>query len=133
MSLEKGLRGLVRRVVRDEDTAVSLGSGTVPLLATPRLLALIEEAAVSAVEGKMPEGQTSVGIRVELEHVAATPVGMGVEAAAELITVDGRRLEFAVEARDEVEVVGRGRHERLLVEELRFVARAEQKRKKTRT
>lgn len=130
MSLEKGLKGLARFVVTAGDTAVFQGSGAVPVLATPRLLALMERAAVAALDGRLPEGQTSVGTRVELEHCAASPVGMELEATAELTEVDGRRLVFAVEARDNVEVVGRGRHERFVIDASRFLARVEQKKVK---
>ena len=85
---------------------------------------------MAALSGALPPGQTSVRIKAELEHLAATPVGMEVTAAAELIGVDGRRLIFRVEARDAVEVIGRGRHERVLVDEARFLARTEQKKAK---
>lgn len=131
MYLEKGLRGEARMVVGKEDTAIIQGSGRVPVLATPRLLGLVEAAAVAALNGTLSEEQTSVGTRVELEHLAATPVGMGVVATAELIKVDGRRLTFAFEARDDVEIVGRGRHERFLVEESRFMTRVNRKRNHT--
>lgn len=127
MALVKGLKGSVTVKVREEDTAIAQGSGTVPVLATPRLLAVLEAAAVAALEGALPEGRTSVGTKVELEHVAPTPVGMEVTAVAELVAVEGRRLMFAVEARDAVEVIGRGMHERFIVDEARFLARAEKK------
>ncbi|MGQ9512938.1 thioesterase family protein [Thermodesulfitimonas sp.] len=127
MKLVRGLKGTVRAGVRSEDTAIAQGSGTVPVLATPRLLAVMEAAAVAALAGALEEGQTSVGTRVELEHVAATPVGMEVTATAELVGIEGRRLVFVVEARDAVEVIGRGTHERFIVDEARFLSRVAQK------
>jgi len=124
------LRGSARLVVKDGDTAAAEGSGAVPVLATPHLLALMEEAAVAALSGAIPPGQTSVGVKAELEHLAATPVGMKVTAMAELTAVEGRRLTFTLEAHDAVEIIGRGRHERVLVDEARFLARTEQKKAK---
>ncbi|MEW6447331.1 MAG: hotdog domain-containing protein [Bacillota bacterium] len=130
MSITKGLQGKAHMVVRKEDTALMQGSGTVRVLSTPRLLALMEAAAVAALNGSLRAGQTSVGTKVEIEHTAATPVGMEVFAKAELVEIDGRRLVFAVEAYDAAGTVGRGRHERFLVDEDRFLERAEQKRAK---
>lgn len=129
MALVKGLQGTAQMVVGEGDTAVMQGSGTVPVLATPRLLALMEAAAVAALNGVLPEGETTVGTKVELEHVAATPVGMEVSARAELVEVEGRRLVFAVEARDSAGIVGRGRHERLAVDEARFLDRVVKRKK----
>src|SRR5215468_6940313 len=87
-------------VVGEADTAIALGSGDVPVLGTPRVLALAEAATVAAAAGVLPAGATSVGTRVELEHLAATPVGATVVAEAVLSTADGRRLEFAVTVRE---------------------------------
>ncbi|MEW6171975.1 MAG: hotdog domain-containing protein [Bacillota bacterium] len=132
MSLQKGLRGSACITVGEGDTAVAQGSGTVPVFATPRLVAVMEAAAVAALNGVLPQGQTSVGTKVDVEHLAATPVGMEVVAVAELTEVDGRRLVFAVEARDPAEVVGRGRHERFLIDEARFLAKVAQKNMESR-
>ncbi|ACX52931.1 thioesterase superfamily protein [Ammonifex degensii KC4] len=128
MSLSVGLRGTATWVVREEDTAIVQGSGTVPVLATPRLLALMEAAAVAAVAGALPPEATTIGVKAEIEHLAPTPVGMEVTAVAELVEVEGRRLVFRVEARDQVEVIGRGRHERVLVDVAKFLAKAQAKR-----
>lgn len=125
----EGLKGEAHMVVSEEDTAVMQGSGTVRVLSTPRLLALMEAAAVAALNGSLPGGKTSVGTKVEIEHTAATPVGMEVFAKAELVESDGRRLVFTVEAYDAEGTVGRGRHERVLVDESRFMERVEQKSK----
>ncbi|RDV84224.1 thioesterase family protein [Ammonifex thiophilus] len=128
MGLSVGLRGTATWMVKEEDTAIVQGSGTVPVLATPRLLALMEAAAVAAVAGALPPEATTVGVKAEIEHLAPTPVGMEVTAVAELVEVEGRRLVFRVEARDQVEVIGRGRHERVLVDVAKFLAKAQSKR-----
>jgi fluoroacetyl-CoA thioesterase len=109
--------------VGEADTAVALGSGDVPVLGTPRVLALMEAATVAAAAGALPAGATSVGTRVELEHLAATPIGATVVAEALLSTVDGRRLEFAVTVREGDTVVARGRVERMAVDRARFLAK----------
>ncbi|MEV4671182.1 hotdog domain-containing protein [Actinomadura sp. NPDC049382] len=121
--MKPGLHGQVSLVVGDDDTAVALGSGDVPVLATPRLLALAEAATVEAVRGELGDGRTSVGTRVALEHRAASPVGVRVTVEAELAEVDGKRLVFAVNAVDERGPVGSGRVERVVVERERFLAR----------
>ncbi|MFB4305615.1 thioesterase family protein [Actinomadura sp. GTD37] len=111
-------------MVGDVDTAVALGSGDVPVLATPRLLALAEAATVAALAGRLGGGQTSVGTRVEAEHRAASPVGARVTVEAELEEIDGKRLVFGFRAVDERgSVVGSGRVERVVVDRDRFLAR----------
>ncbi|MFI0352465.1 thioesterase family protein [Actinomadura sp. 9N407] len=111
-------------VVGRDDTAEQVGSGDLPVLGTPRLLAFMEGATVQAVRGHLDEGRTSVGTRVELEHLAASPVGMRVTVVAELVEVDGRRLAFEVNATDgNGTVVARGRIERAVVDQERFMAR----------
>ncbi|NEA23663.1 thioesterase [Actinomadura bangladeshensis] len=121
--MKPGLHGQVSIVVGDADTAIGAGSGDVPVLATPRLLALAEAATVEAVRDHLGDGRTSVGTRVELEHRAASPVGARVTVEAELEEVDGRRLVFGVRAVDARGVVGIGRIERAVVERERFLAR----------
>ncbi len=121
--LAAGLTGQASVTVSADLTAAALGSGNVSAFSTPALIALLEGAAVSALEGRLPEGQTSVGTRLDVRHLAATPVGMTVRAVATLTAVDGRRLVFAVEAHDEVEQVGAGTHERFVVDRARFEAR----------
>ncbi|GAA1795534.1 hypothetical protein GCM10009735_29570 [Actinomadura chokoriensis] len=121
--MKPGLHGQVSIVVGDADTAVAAGSGDVPVLATPRLLALAEAATVEALGDRLGDGRTSVGTRVELEHRAASPVGARVTVEAELEEVDGRRLVFGVRAVDARGVVGIGRIERAVVERERFLAR----------
>ncbi|TDB79143.1 thioesterase [Actinomadura sp. KC216] len=124
MGMRPGLRAQKVVLVGDADTAIRLGSGDVRVLGTPRLLALAEEVTVAAVGPHLDEGRTSVGTRVELEHRAASPVGMRVTVEAELLEVDGARLVFGCTATDEHgTVVGTGRIERVVVDRERFLAR----------
>ena len=109
--------------VRDLHTAEALGSGDVPVLGTPALLALAESACVAAICDDLPEGQTSVGAWAEIEHDHPTPVGSSVEAEATLIGHHGRRLEFNVIVRQEDEIVAKVRHRRVLVDRQRFLER----------
>jgi fluoroacetyl-CoA thioesterase len=119
-----GTTARVELTVTDSDTAQAVGSGDVPVLGTPRVLALAEAATVAATATRMPAGMTTVGTRVELEHRAPTPVGRTVVAQAQLAKVDGRRLLFEVVVRDGAETVAEGRVERVLVDRHRFVERA---------
>ena len=124
MGLVPGLRADFDHTVVEQDTAVALSSGDVPVLGTPRVLALAERATVAAVAGALGPGATTVGTRVELEHLAATLVGATVRVAAELERVDGRKLEFAVELRDGARLAARGRVTRVLVDRDAFLATA---------
>ncbi len=125
MALQCGLVGRVEALVTEADTAAALGSGDVPVLATPRALALAEAASVAALTGRLPDGATTVGTRVELDHRAATPVGRRVVAEAVLSTVDGIWLDFAVEVRDGDSVAARGTVRRAIVDREAFLARAQ--------
>ena len=119
-----GDRGVIRAVVTDDDTAVALGSGGLPVLGTPRLLAWCEAATCRALEGRLPPGSSSVGTSVRLEHLAASRVGEQVTVVALVTSVEGRHLGFEVEATDGVgAVVGRGTVERVVVDDERFLAR----------
>lgn len=135
MALAPGLLSFVEIVVADTDTAIAMGSGDVPVLGTPRLLALAEAAAVAAIAPGLEPGLTSVGISAALEHKQPSPVGAQVVVEAELTEVDGRRLVFGFIARqklppgspeDQDTVVGAGTLERVLVDRDRFVSRAQQ-------
>ncbi|MEV1286264.1 hotdog domain-containing protein [Micromonospora sp. NPDC049679] len=119
-----GLSAHVQLTVTDSDTAQAVGSGDVPVLGTPRVLALVEAATVAATASRMPPGMTTVGIRVELDHRAPTPVGRTVVARAQLAKVDGRRLLFEVSVSDGTTTAAEGRVERMLVDRHRFVERA---------
>ena len=134
MALAPGLLSFVRIVVADTDTAIAMGSGDVPVLGTPRLLALAEAAAVAAISPGLEPGVTSVGTSAVVEHLRPSPVGAHVVVEAELTEVDGRRLEFSFIARqeplagspdDQDAVVGAGTLERILVDRERFLSRAQ--------
>lgn len=124
MTLEPGLTAKVRDIVDDTDTALALGSGDVPVLGTPRVLALVEQATVKAVAGHLDEGETTVGAGVQLDHMAPTPVGMTVEAEATLAKVEGRRLVFVVRVTDDRGLVAAGKITRAMVDRERFVENA---------
>lgn len=119
-----GSSARVELTVTDSDTAQALGSGDVPVLGTPRVLALAEAATVVATARQMPAGMTTVGVRVELDHKAATPIGRTVFAQATLAKVDGRRLLFEVTVTDGSATVAEGRIERVLVDRHKFVEKA---------
>lgn len=125
--LQIGLTGEAVMAVAVGNTAVEVGSGSVPVFATPMLVALMENAAINALEGHLPEGQTTVGTKVEVAHTAATPIGMTVTARAELVEADGKRLLFKVTAADNAGPVGQGVHERFVVDLEKFLARVNQR------
>jgi predicted thioesterase len=125
--LRPGLTGSAELLVGVEHTAPSIGSGLVPVLATPVMINVIEAAALGAVEHLLPSGHQSLGIHLDVRHFAATPIGMQVRATAELIAVDGRTLTFRVEARDDKEPIGDGTHQRVVVNVARFDARVQKK------
>ena len=125
--LKAGLRGEVASQVELQDTALEVGSGSLRVFATPCMVAMMEGAACEALEGLLPEGQTSVGTRLEIRHTAATPVGLEVRAEAELTRVEGRKLTFQVRAFDEKGEIGSGTHERILVSEQKFLDKAYEK------
>jgi len=110
-------------VVTREDTAVVLKSGDVPVLGTPRVVALVEEAGVSAVRDALEDGEATVGTHIDLEHLRATAVGATVEATATLEAVDGPRLEFVVTVRQDGREIARGRLVRAVVDRKRFLSR----------
>jgi len=122
--LRIGLRGKAALRVTPNHTAEALGSGDVPVFATPALVALLETAAVNAVLGKLAPGETTVGTWLEVSHLAATPVGAEVSAEAELIAVGGRKLTFTVVAHDNRNKIGKCQHHRLIVSRDRFLAKA---------
>jgi predicted thioesterase len=124
MGLQPGLCAVVSLVVEPGDTAVAQQTGDVPVLATPRLVRLAEEATLRAVEGKLDQGTTSVGYRVQVDHLAPVPVGDRIRAEAVLEAVEGRRLTFRVSLTDERGLVGAGRITRVIVERDRFMERA---------
>jgi fluoroacetyl-CoA thioesterase len=127
IALQAGLNAEVEITVSETETAAYLGSGLVPVYATPALVALMENAAVRALEGHLPPGHTTVGGQIDVRHLAATPVGMQVRARAELTEVQGRKLSFRILAWDEVEQVGEASHVRYVVDEEAFTTRVNAK------
>ena len=127
--LSIGLNAEVSLTVTELDTAARWGSGLVPVFSTPALVGIMEAAAVKAVDGHLPEGQTTVGGHIDVRHLAATPVGMQVRAHAELTSIDGRKLIFQIEAWDELEKIGEAHHERFAIDKTKFIARAQAKKK----
>jgi fluoroacetyl-CoA thioesterase len=126
-ALQTGLVGTYSIVVADQHTAPFVGSGKVRVLATPVMINLFEAAALACCEQHLPEGHQSLGIHLDVRHIAATPVGMRVTASAELVKIDGRTLSFRVEAHDERELIGDGLHERVVVNVERFDQRVQKK------
>jgi predicted thioesterase len=127
MEIRPGLRGTAELVVGEEHTAPRVGSGKVHVLATPVMINLMEAAALAAIEHLLPAGHQSLGTRLDVRHIAATPVGMRVRAVAVVETVSARSLRFKVEAHDEIDLIGDGTHERVMVNVAKFDARVQKK------
>jgi predicted thioesterase len=125
--LRPGLEGTAELTVGQEHTAPHVGSGRVPVMATPVLINLMEAAALAAVEDLLPDGHQSLGIHLDVRHFAATPVGLAVHAQAVLTAIEGRTLAFEVAARDEQEPIGEGTHQRVVVNVARFDQRVQAK------
>ena len=127
-TLRVGQTHEVETVVTPDLTAEHFGNPGVPVFATPALISLLEEAAAACIAPTLSEGQGSLGTRVNIQHIAPTPIGMKVVGRAELVEVDGRRLVFKVEARDEQELIASGTHERFVVNSMaKFLARTAEK------
>lgn len=134
-AIQPGLVGEIRLVVAEEHTAKHIGSGGVQVLATPQMVLLMERAAVAAVDPLLPERYRTVGARLDVRHLAPTPIGFEVVATAELVAVEGRRLTFRVQAHDgpfgdaqgRVELVGEGTHQRAIIQVQTFGERVAQK------
>lgn len=125
-----GYQGHAEMVVGPEDTAVARGSGALPTLATPSLVALAEQAAINAVASVLPLGMTTVGTDIHLRHLTATPVGHNIKAEAVVTQVAGRKVQFKIQAFDEREKIAEGTHERFIIEAERFMARLADKKPK---
>ncbi len=119
--LKPGILGKAEKVLEKKDTAPVYGSGNIEVFATPAMIALMENAAFSSVEPFLGGDLTTVGIYVNVRHLSATPVGVKVEAQAELTEVNGRKLVFKVTACDESKMIGSGTHERYVVSRARFL------------
>ena len=122
-----GLIGRAELLVGPEHTAAFVGSGRIAVLATPVMINVVEAAALNAVEHLLPAGHQSLGIHLDVSHIAATPVGLRVTARAEVVGIEGRTIIFRVEARDEVETIGSGTHQRVVVSVARFDERVQRK------
>ena len=124
MPVTVGQKGRAGSVVTPQNTADAVGSGLVPVFATPFMVALMENAAVNAVQESLEAGQGTVGTRLDVTHDAATPIGMKVWAEAEVTAVEGKKITLAVRAFDEAGPIGGGTHERFLITVDRFLAKA---------
>ena len=128
-SLQPGLTGTALATVGEEDLARNVGSGDVSVYATPRLAALMESAAINAIAGLLPEGKTTVGARLDLSHLAPTPLGSQVRAEARVDEAEPKKLRFRITAHDDTEKIGEAWHERIVVDRKKFTSRAEEKAK----
>ncbi|MDD2443638.1 MAG: thioesterase family protein [Desulfotomaculaceae bacterium] len=127
MELKAGIKGEAKATVSEDNTAIAFGSGSVRVFATPAMIGLMEKASLSSVDPLLEPGFATVGTKVNIKHLAATPIGMNVVVNSLLIEVDGKRLVFEVEARDDVDLIGTGTHERFIVKLDSFFKRAESK------
>lgn len=125
--LKTGIKGHQELVVTQELTAKNMGSGVMDVFATPAMLALMEKTAFTSVAEYLNEGCGSVGTKVDIEHVASSPVGMKITCDSELIEIEGRKLVFKVEAYDEKGLIGKGIHERFIVENKKFQEKTDNK------
>lgn len=128
MAVETGMEYTVQVTVDEGNVASAVGSGTLPVYATPALIAQMENAAAQCMAAALPAGQTSVGGHVNVRHTAATPVGMQVTVSARVTAVDGRRVEFELAAQDAAGAVGSGTHTRFIVQAAQFMEKAEARR-----
>lgn len=121
--LKEGLTYTSKLTVTDNDTAIALGSGNLPVLATPRMMALMENAAMLCVANELPEGSTTVGGHIESSHLKPSKVGAEVSATATLTKVDGKKLYFDVKAEMDGVIIGEGTHLRFIVDKEKFMSR----------
>lgn len=127
MSVTVGMKGRAEAEVNDQNTAMSAGSGTLPVFATPWMCALMEKASWTAVAPALAQGESTVGTKLNISHLSATPVGLKVWAESEVTAVDGKRIELKVAAYDEKGLIGEGTHERFIVTDQRFLDKAARK------
>lgn len=129
MSLQAGLKGKAHTTVKESNTAASMGSGLLPVFATPAMCALMEAAACDALNGILQEGEGSVGISLNITHERATPLNDEVTAAAVLTAISSRKLTFEITAEDSLGLIGRGVHERFVINNDKFMSKLSQSRK----
>ncbi len=122
-----GLQGKAQVIVSEENTAMKVGSGLLPVYSTPSMIALLEMAACNCIADHLEQGTSSVGTLLNIKHLAATPIGMNVTATATLTEIDGRRLVFDIKVRDDVSLIGEGTHERFIVYSEKFLAKTNAK------
>ena len=127
MEIRTGMKGYAENLVEKGDTALEVGSGSLMVFSTPCMVAMMEGAACDAIADALSEGVTSVGTMLSIEHTSATPVGMEVRAEAEVTAVEGKVITFAVTAFDEAGEIGRGTHQRVIVNEQKFLDKVYQK------
>lgn len=125
--LKTGIKGHQEMMVTNDFTAKTMGSGVMDVYATPAMLALMEKTAFTSVAPYLDEGCGTVGIKVEIEHVASSPVGMKITCDSELTAMEGRKLIFSVEAFDEKGLIGKGIHERFIIESEKFQEKTDRK------
>lgn len=125
--LETGIKGTGEVLVTEENTAKHMGSGTLEVFATPAMIALMENTAYRSIADELETGYGTVGTRMDVRHVAASPVGMKIKCETELIQIEDRALTFSVRAYDEAGLIGEGEHERFIICEDRFLAKANAK------
>ena len=126
-NLKIGLKNSVESSVTENDTALKVGSGSLKVLATPIMLAIMEKSAADLVEKILPTEFTSVGISLDIKHTAPTPIGLKFFAQSEIIAVEGRKIIFEIVANDECGEIGRGTHERFIVDRKKFQSKADSK------
>ena len=119
----EGIKYTSRTIVAEENCACAMGSGNLPVFATPALVALMENAAMNAVAPALPQGSTTVGAEMNTTHIKPSAIGAKVQATATLTAIEGRKLTFAVEAADEAGTIGKGTHVRFIVDKERFMAK----------
>lgn len=127
MELKVGMKRKEYETVTPDRTAKVWGSGTLPVYATPAMVRLMEKASAECVQPCMAEGQTTVGTKLDVSHLSASPMGMTIYVESELIEIDRKRLVFSVKAYDEVGKIGEGTHERFIIDEQRFMQKAQSK------
>ena len=122
--LETGIKGKMTETVTEEKTAAALGSGTLRVYATPAMIALMENTALNSVADKLDDGMTTVGTKLDIVHTSASPVGSTITCESELVEIDRRRLVFSVTAYDNAGEIGKGTHERFIVDNAKFLGKA---------
>lgn len=125
--LEAGIKFTKTEKVTEKNTAGALGSGMLPVYATPAMILLLEATCAEAVAPHLESGMTTVGTKLDVEHLSATPIGLDVTCNCELVEIDRRRLVFEVEISDKAGLIGRGKHERFIVASEKFMAKANEK------